>query len=290
MSSAVVTGAAGLLGRATALSLASKGVEVHAFVRSKAQAYHDNIVFHEINLAHPIDVRRLPGRIEHVFHLAQAREHRDFPNSAMSIFSTNLASTAHLLDYSHRVGATGFVYASSGGVYDGRVDRILTEESVLKLPAHLGYYLATKFASEALVGSYADFFTVACLRYFFIYGPGQARSMLIPRIYDRVRNGEPLSLQGESGMSLNPVHVSDAAAATIVAAGLTSSATINVAGPETLSLRKISELFGRDLGVPPKFDSADGDVIDLVTSTAKMREMLVPPTISLRESLLDVRE
>src|SRR6185312_6158368 len=243
----------------------------------KQQSFRDDIVFHEVDLSLPLETSAMPERIDAVFHLAQAREFRDFPASAPTVFAINVASTAFLLDFAHRAGATSFVYASSGGVYAGAPDSALTEESALQSPAGLGYYLATKLSSEALVHSYSGLFATTALRYFFIYGAGQSRSMLIPRLYDRVRNGEALSLQGANGMSINPVHVSDAAAATIAAADLEGASTINVAGPETISLRGLGELFGRDLRREPLFDQAGGTATDLIASTTLMSDVLVAP-------------
>lgn len=289
MSRVLVTGAAGLLGRATVDALADEGIEVHALVRSKEQAFRADVEFHEVDLGAPLDARVLPERIDSVFHLSQAREFRDFPDAARRVFSINVASTADLLDYARTAAAESFVYASSGGVYrSGGVP--LVEDAPLLSPADLGYYLGTKLSSEALVGSYGDLFSAVSLRYFFIYGPGQARGMLIPRLYDRVLNGQPIGLQGDNGMRINPVHVDDAAAATIAASRLKGRVTVNVAGPEVLSLRAIGELFGRDLEREPVFESSDGAAADLIASTDRMSESLVAPVIKVSDALSDIRE
>ena len=287
---ALVTGAAGLLGKATVNGLADAGVEVHALVRSKEQGFREDVEFHEVDLTRPLDATALPARVDAVFHLAQAREFRDFPGSALSVFAINVATTAFLLDYAVGAETTSFVYASSGGVYRPRTGTALSEDAQLQEPSALGYYLSTKLSSEALVGSYSAQFAAVSLRYFFIYGGGQARSMLIPRLYDRVRNGDPLSIQGDDGMRINPVHSSDAAAATIAAARLKHSATVNIAGPETLSLREIGELFGRDAGREPQFERGEGAATDLIASTTRMADLLQPPAITLGQALPDLRE
>jgi nucleoside-diphosphate-sugar epimerase len=289
MTSALVSGAAGLLGRAVVDALADSGVEVHALVRARAQAYRDDVVFHEADLAAPLERAALPGQVDAVFHLAQAREFRDFPASAPTVFAINVASTAFLLDYAVSAGTTSFVYASSGGVYRGAPGTELTEESPLQDPASLGYYLATKLSSEALAASYSTQFATAALRYFFIYGPGQERSMLIPRLYDRVTKGEPLGLQGDDGMRINPVHVTDAAAATVAAAALAGANAVNVAGPQAVSLRQLGELFGKDSDHEPLFEHSPGVPADLIASTARMSELLVRPAITVSDALADIR-
>jgi len=289
IATALVTGAAGLLGRATVAALADSGVRVHALVRDAGQAFRDDVEFHQVDLARPLDDSMLPPRVDAVFHLAQAREFRDFPAAAPAVFAINVGTTAFLLDYASRTGAASFVSASSGGVYRGGGAEPLAEDASLNRPDELGYYLATKLSGETLVASYSGRFRAVSLRYFFIYGPGQERSMLIPRLYDRVSGGEPISLQGEEGMRINPVHVADAAAATVAAASITGAGAVNVAGPETISLRGIGELFGRDVGAEPVFERSAGPASDLVASTRRMSELLHTPTISLSAALGDIR-
>lgn len=290
MTTALVTGAAGLLGRAVVNELADAGIGVHAIVRSSEQAFRDDVEFHEVDLTTTLDARVLPGKVDKVIHLAQAREFRDFPASALTVFTVNVVSTVSLLAYAARAGTSSFVYASSGGVYRGGAGTPITEESPLHAPEDLGYYLSTKLASEAFVGSYQDHFSTSALRYFFIYGPGQERSMLVPRLYDRVRNGEALSLQGDAGMRINPVHVSDAAAATVAAAFFDGGLTANIAGPETVSLKEMGELFGRDSGQVPVFEHSAGAAADLIASTERMRDRLVAPVVTLGQALSDIRE
>src|SRR4051812_11600053 len=104
MKTALVTGAAGLLGRATVDALADAGIRVHALVRGREQAFRDDVTFHATDLARPLHRDELPERVDAIFHLAQAREFRDFPGSALPVFAINVASTAFLLDYAVAAG------------------------------------------------------------------------------------------------------------------------------------------------------------------------------------------
>ncbi|WP_166866274.1 NAD(P)-dependent oxidoreductase [Salinibacterium sp. ZJ70] len=289
MKTALVTGAAGLLGKATVDALADAGVEVHALVRDASQGFRDDVQFHSGDLSQPIDSSALPAQVDAIFHLAQAREFRDFPGGAPATFAINVASTVGLLDYAGKAGASSFVYASSGGVYEGAAGEPLTEDAPVQRPEKLGFYLGTKLSSEALVNSYASEFSTACLRYFFIYGPDQARGMLVPRLYDRVRNGEAITLQGEHGMRINPVHAADAAAATIAAAAVEGRTTSNIAGPQVVSLREVGEIFASDLGRAAVFEGSEGPATDLIASIDRMSELLARPTITLRDALADIR-
>jgi len=78
---------------------------------------------------------------------------------------------------------------------------------------NLGYYLGSKASSEILVQSYSKEMFVGIIRPFFMYGIGEKRNMLLPRLYDRIDNGEKIYLQGKDGIKINPVHVLDAVSA-----------------------------------------------------------------------------
>src|SRR5690606_34293126 len=112
-------------------------------IREPSQADRDDVEFHTVDLGRPIDPAVLPSSIGAVYHLAQAREFRDFPGSALSTFTINVGTTAFLLDWAYRVEAKSFVYASSGGVYRSAPTPI-TEDDPLQDQSTLGYYLGGK--------------------------------------------------------------------------------------------------------------------------------------------------
>ncbi len=121
------------------------------------------------------------------------------PARALEVFQVNIASTARLLDFAWRAGIERFVYASSGGIYSGGIQTFHETSPVIQ-PNTLGYYLGSKVSCEALASSYARFMKIMVLRFFFIYGRGQNRTMLIPRLIDNVRQGRPITIQGECGL------------------------------------------------------------------------------------------
>ena len=40
-----------------------------------------------------------------------------------------------------------------------------------------------------------------------MYGVGQNRSMLIPRLFDNVKNSQPIQISGKDGIKINPINV-----------------------------------------------------------------------------------
>ena len=112
--------------------------------------------------------------------------------------------------------------------------------------------------------------------------------MLIPRLMDSVASGKPISLQGSEGIHINPVHVEDASAAVVAALDTKESATYNIAGPDVMSIRQISEAMGEHLGKAPIFEQAEGVPKDLIADISLMREQLWKPKRKLSESLKDI--
>ncbi|MGI8931711.1 MAG: NAD-dependent epimerase/dehydratase family protein [Sphingomicrobium sp.] len=269
----LIAGASGLLGRHLVPLLVDE-VELHVAGRAGEAAV--GIEFHAIDLAGDFATDGLPERIDAIVYLAQSDHFRDFPERAGDMFAVNVAAPMRLLDYARRAGARRFVYASSGGVY-GSGDTAVREDTSLPVRGDLGFYLTSKLCAELLAQNFTGLFDVALLRLFFAYGEGQKRRMLIPRLIDNVRTGTPVTLQGEDGIRINPIHAADAAHAVFAALDLEGSHTINIAGPEALSIRAMCEQIGRQVGRDPEFAMVD-PAGDLVADIDRMSRLLAPPT------------
>ena len=64
-------------------------------------------------------------------------------------------------------------------------------------------------SAELLLGVYTAMMRVIVLRLFVPYGAGQGKEMLIPKLIERVRQDAPILLDGEDGLRVNPVAVTD---------------------------------------------------------------------------------
>lgn len=239
----------------------------------------------EADLGNTDFVARLPNRIDAVMHLAQSENYEAFPAQAFSVFTVNAASTAALLEWGLAAGATHFILASTGGLY-GAGPRPFKETDHLSMSGRLAYYLSTKYAAEIIANAYRDSLNVVCLRYFFIYGLNQRPSMLVPRLIDAVSSERPIILAGEDGIRLNPVDVRDAAAASIAALAVESSKTINVAGPDVVSIRQLGEIIATEIGKAPVFQQTGPvDADGLVADISLMSACLGAPRIAIREGI-----
>jgi nucleoside-diphosphate-sugar epimerase len=221
----------------------------------------------------------LPGEIDAVIHLAQSRRYREFPEGAIDMYEINAAATVRLLDYTRRCGGHTFTYASSGSVY-ARSSEPLRETDQ---PCPPEFYATTKLAGERVVEQFRGVLRAHALRPFFIYGPNQPM-MMMRGLLNRVKEHQAVTLAGPDGIRMNPVYVDDAAEGVMATLDLSESHTLNLAGPDVVSVRQIAEVAGRLLNETPSFESGDLQQ-DLVASIERQSELLGAPGTSFEEGL-----
>lgn len=282
----LVTGANGLLGKHS-LEAFNRKHEVHAIVREIPTDKIDGVFYYEIDLKTDWSAEGLPNDIHTIFHLAQSELFRAFPDHALEVFNVNVASTVKLLDYGRKVRIKKFVFASSGGIYDSNVEP-LSENSPINTFGLLGNYFATKLCSEILTQNYIDYFDVTLLRIFFMYGNGQKRSMLIPRLVDSVRDGKGISLTANGGIQINPVHVSDVVNLLEKLIHSSGSSTFNVAGPEILTLKRIADIIGEKMGCQPKYEHQSETGNNWIANTDLLEANIYRPVARFEEKVSEL--
>jgi nucleoside-diphosphate-sugar epimerase len=282
----LVTGATGFIGRRL-LALLAPDHDLVALARGappEAVAAHATWV--RADLARPLDPATLPARVDTIVHLAQSYRFREFPAGARDVVAINVDAVAALADYAVGAGARRFVLASTGGVYAFR-DEPLREDAQV---APAGFYAASKLAAEVLLAPYAALFETTVLRPFFVYGAGQ-RGMLVATLAERVLRGEQVTIDGDPGLRINPVHVRDAAraVAAAVAAGA-APGVVNIAGGEIVTLTQVVEGLAAAAGVEPRIEyDGRGPAGHLVADTTRMRDVLgITPEVGVDEGLRDV--
>lgn len=282
----LITGANGLLGVHAVTQLVA-GHQIHAAVHSVPQEPVAGVTYHVIDLSQDWSLQSLPGEVDAVIHLAQSSRFREFPEQALDVFGVNVASTARLLEYARGAGAKHFILASSGGVY-GAGDEAFKENAQIPHHGQLGYYLASKLCGEVLAQNYSSLMNVTVLRFFFMYGKGQKRSMLVPRLIDNVMAGQAITLQGNDGIRINPIHVSDAVAALEHCLKLEGSHTFNVAGAQVLSLRDIAGVIGEAVGRAPVFKVEEVEPRHLIANIDALSESLIAPRVPFAQGILEL--
>jgi len=280
-----VTGATGLIG-ANLIQMLSSQHTIYAITRNANNTSRfKNVEWICQDFSKEQSTDHFPEEIDAIIHLAQSENFKDFPNSANDIFNVNVTSTQKLLDYAKKHNVKSFLYASSGGVY-GYGNFPFNENQKVFLNHQLGFYITSKLCSELLTENYSPFFNTIILRFFFVYGPGQKKNMLVPRLVDSIMESKPITLQGNHGIRINPTFVDDAANAICNGLNLNGNQIINVAGPEIITLREIGETIGKLVGKDPIFDIQENVFPnDIIADITKMSELLGKPKISFKDGI-----
>lgn len=253
--------------------------------REKTVDRSSDVHYIRCDLAQEWNAELFPEKVDAVIHLAQSEYFREFPTRGEHIFRVNAASTLRLLEYGRKAEARTFILASSGGIY-GHGEEGFKEDRPIEAKGDLGFYLGTKLCAEVMSENYSSFMSILILRFFFVYGPGQRTTMLIPRLVNAVKEERPIVLHGREGLKINPTYVTDAASAVSCSLELPGSQKINIAGPEVLSLRQIGQEIGEVLNREPIFEVQENiRPHHLVGDVKKMTHFLGPPTVGFREGI-----
>ncbi len=175
----LVTGATGFTGGHLARTLAGRGHDVRALVRSKSLARFSasslpaaGVVPMEGDLLSPEALSRACAGVEVVYHIAATYREAGQPDSAYR--AINVDGTRHLLEAAKAAGTSRLVHCSTGGVH-GHVAMPPANEDAPFNPGDV--YQDTKLEAETLARDYgvAQGFEVVVARPIGIHGPGDTR-------------------------------------------------------------------------------------------------------------------
>jgi UDP-glucose 4-epimerase len=176
---------------------------------------------------HAVDIRSeqlseifAAERPDAVAHLAaQASVGRSVTDPAFDA-SVNIGGGLNLLDCCRRFGVRRIIYSSSGGAGYGDTDLIPTSEEHPTRPA--SPYGITKVTMEQYVEVWGTLWGMSgiSLRYANVYGPRQnphGEAGVVAIFCSRLLAGEPPVINGDGLQTRDFVHVSDVAAANLLA-------------------------------------------------------------------------
>ncbi|MBB3594931.1 nucleoside-diphosphate-sugar epimerase [Rhizobium sp. BK529] len=252
----LVTGAAGLIGKAAAHALRREGHLVLATDRTTS-ADCQALDFTDRRATDAL----IDSGIDAIVHCGAISGPADARNNPELIAPVNVGGTMNLLELGRRAGIRRFVYCSSTSVYGDISGDGPVAEDVLLRPKSL--YGASKAAGELVVAGYGQqfgFSTIA-LRISTVYGPDRRHFCAIRTLVDAAVQGRRGLLDHGLHDFRQYVHVGDAAASIVLALEaerpLRSSYTIT--GGERRDLDSIAGLVSR---LVPGFDYEIGESTD----------------------------
>lgn len=249
----LIIGASGFIGKHAVKHLSASGWQVYAqCLPDEIPTPFPSVVWLPCDLRDTNCMRVWPEQCNSIIYLAQSPEWRIFPDGAKDVFDVNVAAVIRTVEYARNAGTQHFVFASSGSIYSQKVQPA-QENDLLDIDAQRNFYAASKLATELLIKPYASLMSIINLRLFSPYGLGLNPKMLISQLVHRVQEREAIDLHGRDGMRINPIAVADVIKVLERCLTLENSVTLNVAGPDSLTLREIGETIGAVVGIAPQF-------------------------------------
>jgi len=241
----LVTGASGFIGRQAVPALVANGWEVHAAARRPIEL--PGAAAHAVDLmdAEAVAALLVAVRPSHLLHLAwdvtpgrywSGRENLDWVAASLRLYRAFVAA-----------GGERVVAAGTCAEYDWTSDPL--EETAPLRPATL-YGKAKAAVSELLAASApADGIGLAWARLFFLYGPHEHRSRLVPSVIVPLLQGEP-ALIGEGLAQRDFMHVADVAAALVTVLESEHVGPVNIARGGIVPIREVARAIAEQIGRP----------------------------------------
>jgi UDP-glucose 4-epimerase len=299
----VITGGAGLIGSHVVDELLRRGavdiVVLDNFSRGRLQNLSDALPSGRVHVVegdirNERDVEGAVAGARVVFHEAAIRitQCAEEPRLAKDVL---VDGTFNVLDACVKAKVARVVAASSASIY-GLAEHFPTDES------HHGYgnrtlYGAMKLFNEGLLRSFSDMYGLSyvALRPFNVYGPRMdthgAYTEVLIRWMDAIDSGRPPTIFGDGLQTMDFVHVTDVARASVLAAlSPVSDAVFNVGTGVETSLLDLAQMLLKVMGSSLQPQYAEARKVNpvprrLASVDAAARALDFRATVGLEEGL-----
>jgi UDP-glucuronate 4-epimerase len=218
-----------------------------------------------------------PAAVIHLAAMAGVRPSIERPRLYAEV---NLDGTLNLLEASRVAGIRRFLFASSSSVYGNSPKVPFTESDPVDNP--ISPYAATKKGGELLCHTWHHLYgiTIACLRFFTVYGPRQRPDLAIHKFARILDSGQTLPIYGDGTSSRDYTYIDDIVDGVVRALVWTAGSDpkydiFNLGESRPVELRRLVEVLEQTMGVTAKREQLPmqaGDVertfADLTKSSA----------------------
>lgn len=237
----IVTGASGFIGEYCVKKLLQTGVEVHAFSSKRAGLDSSGILWHKVDLLKENTFELLDSiRPDTLLHLAWSSEHGKFwtdPNN-----SEWARSSIQLAKDFQKVGGKRFVMVGSCAEYEWERsgEGHCVEGATSEKPATLYGQCKKQVFDELQAFSQTSNLSFANGRVFFLYGPGEQKTRLVPSVISNLQNNvSPSCTDGQQVRDF--MFVSDVADALVALTASSVEGAVNIASGKPQSIRSLIE-------------------------------------------------
>lgn len=290
----LVTGGAGFIGTHVVRALLERGEEVvvlDSFVTGMRSSVPDGVTVIEGDIRDRDAVARALEGVGQVVHLAALVSVPLSIEEPGLTEAVNVDGTRIVFEAASAAGVKRIVYASSAAVY-GNEPSVPKREGSPLLPE--SPYASSKLENER-IASVSPVSSMG-LRFFNVYGPGQAGShpyaSVVPRWIEAVRAGTPIMLYGDGEQTRDFVHVRDVAAAVCAALSSSAPGVANIASGTEISLNELISLISLQAGdsvAVTRCPARPGDIMRSVADISRARDELgYEATVSLPDGISEL--
>lgn len=219
-----------------------------------------------------------PQAVVHLAAMAGVRPSLDDPELYAEV---NVLGTLNLLQQCARSGIRNFVFASSSSVYGNNPKIPFAEDDPVDHP--ISPYAATKKAGELLCHTWHHLhgISIACLRFFTVYGPRQRPDLAIHKFARLLREGQPLPFYGDGSSSRDYTYIADTVSGILRALDFVTRNScceiINLGNDHGVALREMISALEKVSGIPARIDRQPmqpGDVLRTWADISKATKLL----------------
>jgi len=318
ISSVLVTGGAGFIGSHLSEALLHQGRRVVildnfdtfypsavkmrnlAAVRSAAERTGGKLLVLKGDVRVNGDLQRAlaalgPAAGSAVVHLAALAGVRPSIEHPLRYQEVNVIGTTRLLEACREAGIGRIVFASSSSVYGNNTKVPFAESDPVDAP--ISPYAASKKAGELICHNYHHLygFSVACLRFFTVYGPRQRPDLAIHKFARLLAAGEPLPFFGDGTTRRDYTYITDTLQGVLGALCWLEAARepvfdiFNLGESRTVDLASLVRLLAAALGRQPelrRLPMQPGDVLCTYADIEKSRRVLgYAPQVAIEDGI-----
>ncbi len=253
---------------------------------------HPGFVLLEGDIRDVAMMEKLAGEypFETVIHTAARAGVRPSIRNPRLYEDVNIKGTMNLLELARKVRPSNFVFLSSSSVYGVNKKVPFSETDPVDHP--VSPYAATKKACELICHTYHHLYglNITCIRPFTVYGPRQRPEMAIHKFTRLIDRGEPVPMFGDGSSRRDYTYVDDLVDGILNALDRPLGYdVINLGEEDTITLRDLITLIGKNLGRPAEievFPDQPGDVPVTFADIRRARERLgYDPGVKIEEGI-----
>ncbi|MDA3843741.1 MAG: GDP-mannose 4,6-dehydratase [Candidatus Kapabacteria bacterium] len=241
-----------------------------------------NFKLYEGDMVDPVLMNRIfnDNDFDLVIHLAAKAGVRPSIEDPEGYVKTNINGTVNILEAAKKQGVRNFVFASSSSIYGNNKSIPFKESDPVDKP--ISPYAATKKACELICNTYAHLngMSIACLRFFTVYGRRQRPDLAISKFTKMIDRGEAIPVFGDGTTERDYTYIDDIIDGIVKAAKYTADSPdgnceiFNIGESNTVTLTRLIELIENAVGkkaVIDRMPMQPGDVVRTYADVSKAK-------------------